>query len=635
MNLDNFFLYCFLFFLGHLFSITNFAAELDTQQAQLDVQNNDSSNLLVISAYKFASPWSHQISAIDIIQQDNFSATQPQNQKNKLISTGSIFMTQSGSEDKPSSLSLRSMDSGQLLVLLDGIPINDSSNIDRGHDFSDLLAMDQDTIEILKGAQGGLYGSEAVAGVMSLYSEDPHENQTNVLLNLGSGQKKTVMLKNAIVQPQWWATFKIKMSQGKELSDASGGIEKDQHQKEFVQLKIHHDSESYPTTLSMHRMSARNDLDRGGGAQNDDPNYRVKNVWNFLSLQQEIKRFNNKWQQKIMLSDQWRDRKYQNEPDANDSTILHAKYASDRKYAQWLHELALNAENMLLLGLDWNQESLASDDATGTFPFHFNRKNQVQTGLFAQHLWTSIDETTFTQISARYDYLPNSKGALNYKLGAKQFLIPKTLFVRTSLATALKYPSLYQRYSEYGNPTLNEEKTHQWEIGWGTQSKHWDFNHNHFHSINYSMIDFDSITNKYINKNKVLITGDELAATYKNTSYHVVEKITLAQRQNLNSTDASLRKPHFLNSSTFSWDQDDWNFLVTGNYVSSRYDMDPVTFKTIKLSPYWLFNTSVQWQKLSWTFNLTFSNILNKKYEQIAGYSTMGRSIELQTVYTF
>ena len=63
---------------------------------------------------------------------------------------------------------LRGASAGNTLILLDGVPVNDASNISGEYDISS-IAIDQiERIEILKGGNSTLYGSDAVAGVINI-----------------------------------------------------------------------------------------------------------------------------------------------------------------------------------------------------------------------------------------------------------------------------------------------------------------------------------------------------------------------------------------------------------------------------------------------------------------------------------
>jgi vitamin B12 transporter len=85
-------------------------------------------------------------------------------------------ITFSGAENAPgisSSIFLRGASTGNILILVDGFPVNNASGIDGSYDLN-AFPLDQiDHIEILKGSGSTLYGSDAVAGVINIITKHP------------------------------------------------------------------------------------------------------------------------------------------------------------------------------------------------------------------------------------------------------------------------------------------------------------------------------------------------------------------------------------------------------------------------------------------------------------------------------
>ncbi len=88
-------------------------------------------------------------------------------------------------------ISLRGASSGNVLILIDGIPANDPSIITNYFDLN-LLSIDQvERIEILKGGQSTLYGSDAVAGVINIISRKAGANKFSVNGSMTGGSYNT------------------------------------------------------------------------------------------------------------------------------------------------------------------------------------------------------------------------------------------------------------------------------------------------------------------------------------------------------------------------------------------------------------------------------------------------------------
>src|SRR5436190_2991516 len=87
---------------------------------------------------------------------------------------------------------MRGASSGRTLILIDGIPVNDPSMINNEFDLNLISINDVERIEICKGAQSTLYGSDAIAGVINIITVKKNVNKPfNVKATAGFGNKKT------------------------------------------------------------------------------------------------------------------------------------------------------------------------------------------------------------------------------------------------------------------------------------------------------------------------------------------------------------------------------------------------------------------------------------------------------------
>jgi vitamin B12 transporter len=75
---------------------------------------------------------------------------------------------QTGGPGGQTSVFIRGTNSNQVKVLIDGIDASDPSNTNGSFDFGQLLTYDIDRIEVLRGPQSGLYGADAIGGVISI-----------------------------------------------------------------------------------------------------------------------------------------------------------------------------------------------------------------------------------------------------------------------------------------------------------------------------------------------------------------------------------------------------------------------------------------------------------------------------------
>lgn len=86
-----------------------------------------------------------------------------------------VTINQNGPHGGSASVRIRGASSDQTLVLIDGVPVNDPTGTGGGYNFAYLDTADISRIEVLKGPQSTLWGSDAIGGVVSIITKDPEE----------------------------------------------------------------------------------------------------------------------------------------------------------------------------------------------------------------------------------------------------------------------------------------------------------------------------------------------------------------------------------------------------------------------------------------------------------------------------
>lgn len=113
--------------------------------------------------------------AITIIDADTIERRQTVDVVDLLATTPGVRFNRSGSTGSVASVSLRGAETTQTLVLIDGVKVNDPSGIGDGYDFGHLLTGNISRIEVLRGSNSVVHGSQAIGGVVSLMTATPAE----------------------------------------------------------------------------------------------------------------------------------------------------------------------------------------------------------------------------------------------------------------------------------------------------------------------------------------------------------------------------------------------------------------------------------------------------------------------------
>ncbi len=123
---------------------------------------------MVVSATRIATPRSQLGSSVTVITADDIAARQLRTATDVLKLVPGLNVVQSGGPGGVTSVFMRGTNSNHTKVLIDGIDVSDPSNAGATFDFGQLLASDIERIEVLRGPQSGLYGSDAIGGVISV-----------------------------------------------------------------------------------------------------------------------------------------------------------------------------------------------------------------------------------------------------------------------------------------------------------------------------------------------------------------------------------------------------------------------------------------------------------------------------------
>ncbi|MBF6558905.1 MAG: TonB-dependent receptor [Candidatus Binataceae bacterium] len=126
--------------------------------------------VIVVTATRMATPLSEVGTTASVVSSKLIASQQIHAVTDALREVPGVMVTQSGSPGTIADVSIRGATAAQTLVMIDGVPVNDSAT--GSFDISRLTTDDLDRIEVVRGAGGALYGSQAIGGVINLISRE-------------------------------------------------------------------------------------------------------------------------------------------------------------------------------------------------------------------------------------------------------------------------------------------------------------------------------------------------------------------------------------------------------------------------------------------------------------------------------
>ncbi len=148
-------------------SVSICALSLGSAQAQSVTESAPAPDF-VVTATRSPLAVTQAGSAVSVITSEEIAKESPKSPADVLRRVPGVTVVETGGPGSTTTVRIRGAESGQTLVLIDGIRVNDPSSDSGEFDFSNLSAVDIERIEVLRGPQSALYGSDAMGGVINI-----------------------------------------------------------------------------------------------------------------------------------------------------------------------------------------------------------------------------------------------------------------------------------------------------------------------------------------------------------------------------------------------------------------------------------------------------------------------------------
>lgn len=587
---------------------------------------------VVVTANRLETPTREVGSSITVITAEEIEQKQKPLLLDVLRSVPSVDVVQSGGPGRTTSVSIRGAGSNKTLVLLDGIELGDPSSTGGEYDFANLTTHNIERIEILRGPQSTLYGSRAMGGVINIITKRGQGAPTGYL-SLSGGSFYTASEKAGISggSEQYNYSFGVSRFDTEGFSSAGkkyGNTENDGYENTSVNARLGIvPTSNFSADIVVNYLKSKTDLDQGGGAGYDDPDYHQRTEQFSFGANANLALFDNFWEQKLGVSYNDLTREIYGGPGSiygpSEST-----YHGQSIIVNWQHTLNLHKTNALTLGIESKDENAKSESSWSVWDERFAHT----TGFYLQDqvkLW----DAWFTTLGVRLDDHNRFGSKGTYRFTSAYVIEQTGTTIKGSYGTAFKAPSLYQLYAPtYGNMSLRPETSTGWDAGF-EQSLFRDkltFEATYFHNDFENLIIWDKT---YKNLNKARTQGVEVAATVRPLDDLTLKAgYTYTKAEDRTTGQAPARIP----KTKVSFDAN-YRFLKNASatlgviYVGTRndnlYDSASGAKTAVKVKDYVLVNLAASYDI---TRNVQIfgrvDNLFDRQYEEVAGYGTAGIS---------
>ena len=374
-----------------------------------------------------------------------------------LLRTPGVSIARNGGYGTATTLRIRGAESDQTVVVIDGVKLNDPAAIGGGYNFANLLVGDVSRIEILRGPQSILWGSQAIGGVVNIVTP-LGERDLERSFDIEAGSRETVSARAAIgghTGPLRWRvggqTFTTDGISA--IAPSFGGVERDGYRNQNVAGRAILDITSAVSAEVRGMYSnARGEFD-GFGRDSDE--YTINHEFvGYLGL--NVALFDGRFRNRVGYGYTSIDRANFN-PASPASRTFDALGQNER--IEYQGSLAIADGIDATFGAENERSRFRTDD-----PFSgLVRARAEITSFYGQLSATPITGLTLTGGVRHDDH--NRFGKKTQFSAGGVYVLPTGTTLRASYGEGFKAPSLYQLFSEYGNTALRPEDAEGWEAG--------------------------------------------------------------------------------------------------------------------------------------------------------------------------
>ncbi len=537
-----------------------------------------------------------------------------------------ISLSSSGGLGQDSSLYVRGMSTNRTLVLIDGVRYNNVTS-PSGAAYTHLMIADIAQIEVVKGAQSGIWGADASAGVINIITKKAKSGlHGSAYVEGGSFKTKKygATLSYATESYNFKVSHDVVDTDGFTAQAPYGEdidlFEEDSYKNQTTSIELGVNINASNKVELTHTLIDTEGKYDTYQAPDSKAFANTKDTFSSINFH-HVDNFNtlNIYAKSSVFDREFIAPNYMGEVETTEFDGEVKEYGINSK-------IPYGNEDFVLVGFDYKEfehENEINKDYNnkGVFVTNSNTFNGFMDG-----------KTIFTE-SLRYDNYSTFDNKLTGKIGLKHIHEKfKGLTTSVNYGTAYNVPTLYQLYSPYGNTSLSTEETKSFDITIAYK----DFTVGYFNTKIDDMIDFDMGTYAYANmEGTSKINGIETA--YKTSFFDIlllnVNYTHLLTAEDKEGKDLIRRAKDTLNVALDYYGIENLHLGIDAQYVGSRTDtkFNPdYSTSNVQTGKYTVVN-------LTANYDITkeikvygkIENLGDKYYQTVYGYTTSPRAFSL------
>ena len=584
-------------------------------------------------------------SAVTVITGEELERRQIRHAADALRSVPGLAVSRVGGVGSQTQVRVRGAEANQLKVIIDGVEVN---SLDAGDfQFETLLAVDIDRIEVIRGPQSGIYGANALAGVINIITrKGAREPRVAVETEVGGLGTRAISANASGAGEHSYLSISAARRETDGFNIARTGSEDDGSQQQTIFARAGFMPTDYFRIDVMGRFQENDAQTDPSDPPVDTPGVINRREQTLGRLSAELDTFSKAWTHKV-FADYFRDDFFSINPN---SLFAPGPFTNDgeRTRVGYLSTLNLDLGGLGSHSLTGLVEQVdESFEGRGLEQFGFGLRptiaSRANTGYAAEYKG-AFDETVFVSGNIRHDDKETFDDATTYRLAGAYLVRATETRFHASYGKGITDPTFFEQFgsseSFKGNPSLTPEQSIGWDIG--VEQKFWD--NRITVDVTYFQADLtDEITSSF---GVIDVDGDDMlddtVINQTGTSERRGVEVSLAAQimpsllitgsyTYLEATEPDgteeIRRPRHSGAlgATYSFADGRGRINLDAVYNGNMKDRNFGAFpaEVVTLDDYLLINVAASY-KLDDTFELfgRVENLLDDKYEEVFGYST-------------
>ena len=569
-------------------------------------QETEDEHAIIVTATRAAQTANDSLSSVSVITRADIDNTQAESIVELLQHEAGIDILRSGGPAQQTSLFMRGTNSDHTLVLIDGMQV--SSATTGAYQWENLSLNEIERIEIVRGPRSALYGSEAIGGVIQIFTRKGKEIEAR----LTGGSFATY---GAEASAGFGDRYKFRMNASQRQADGYSATtatpDNDGYTSTSAGLGLDtRISDTVSVAINGQYSTSHSDYDTGKHeSKQQRANSRV--------------RFTPSEKTSVSLSAGLF------EDELNTVSTSPSLVSTRRQVAGLQWDQALASRQVLTMGVDYRKDR-GSNINTGTSATVFdntvdNSGVYVNWGTNSNH---SLELSSRVDNHSQFGNHATGQIAWGRKLSA-------STRVYTSYGTGFKAPDLNELYHPgyggfyAGNPALKPEHSRNLELGLKHERGADRVTASLFYNRIDDLIDFQGTNNQAINVSRALMYGLEFGYRGIDGDWTLDSNLTLQRALDESNGKALLRRPNGKLSTRLIRKLPGRGSFMTEVLVSSGHADYSAT-----IPAYSVLNLATRIPLTGrWVLEGRINNLMDKRYEVISGYNTTPRSFLVSARY--